>query len=39
MLQKYLSKVTFINPKADFNRATITDIKGIPLDMVTLYLG
>ncbi len=39
MLQKYLSKVTFINPKADFNRAAITDIKGIPLDMVTLYLG
>lgn len=38
-LQQHLRKVSAINPAADFNRAPMTAIKGITLDLVTLYLG
>lgn len=37
-LRRYLRKVYCINPGAEFNRAPITEIKGIPLDLATLYL-
>ena len=38
-LREYVAKVTVINPAADFNRAPITAIKGIPFDLVALYLS
>lgn len=38
-LQQHLRKVSAINPAADFNRAPMTAIKGITLDLMTLYLG
>ncbi|MBM6993130.1 MAG: DUF3822 family protein [Prevotella sp.] len=38
-LQQHLRKVSAINPAADFNRAPMTAIKGITLDIVTMYLG
>ncbi len=38
-LQLHLRKVSAINPAADFNRAPMTAIKGITLDLVTVYLG
>lgn len=37
-LKAYVEKVTTINPAADFNRAPMTAIKGITLDLMTLYL-
>ena len=37
-LKRYLQKVYFINPTAEFNRAPITQIKGIPFDLQTLYI-
>jgi hypothetical protein len=37
-LRKYLQKAYVINPKADFNRAQVTDIKGMPYDLLTLYV-
>lgn len=38
-LQLHIRKITTINPAADFNRAPMTNIKGITLDLLTLYLG
>lgn len=35
----HIRKATVINPAADFNRAPMTSIKGITLDLLTLYLG
>lgn len=35
----HVRKVTTINPAADFNRAPMTAIKGITMDLLTLYLG
>ena len=37
-LRKYLQNAYIINPTADFNRAPITNIKGIPYDLMTMYL-
>ena len=37
-LHRYLAKAYAVNAAAEFNRAPITDIKGITLDMVTLYM-
>ena len=34
----YIKKVLYVNPSAEFNRAPITDIKGMPFDLLTLYL-
>lgn len=34
----YVKKVFALNPSAEFNRAPITDIKGMPFDLLTLYL-
>lgn len=38
-LLAHLRKVTVINPSADFNRAPMTKIQGITMDLLTLYLG
>lgn len=38
-LQLHIRKVSAINPAADFNRAPMTAIKGITMDLLTLYLG
>lgn len=35
----YIQKVLALNPSAEFNRAPITEIKGIPFDLLTLYLN
>ena len=37
-LRKYLQKVYVINPSADFNRAQVTKIKGMPYDLQTLFV-
>ena len=38
-LRKYVQVVCVINPSASFNRAPLTQIKGIPFDLITYYLG
>jgi len=38
-LRKYLQNIYAINPSADFNRAPITSIQGLPYDLMTFYLG
>ena len=35
----YIKKVLTLNPGAEFNRAPITEIKGMPFDLLTLYLS
>ena len=37
-LRKYLKNVFIINPAGEYNRAPITQIKGIPYDLITHYL-
>lgn len=37
-LHRFIVKVYVINPTADFNRAPITEIKGIPYDLITLFI-
>ncbi len=37
-LHRYLKKAYIINPVADFNRAPVTQIKGMTLDMMTLFI-
>lgn len=37
-LRRYLQKVYYVNPVAEFNRAPITMIKGISFDLITLFL-
>lgn len=37
-LKRYVQKVYYINPTAEFNREPITYIKGLPFDLITLYL-
>ena len=37
-LKKFLQKVYVINPTADFNRAPVTEIKGMPYDLQTLFV-
>jgi len=38
MLKKYIRQAYFINPAGEVNRAPITQIKGITLDLITLFL-
>lgn len=38
-LQKYLRKAYTVNPSAEFNRAPLTQVKGLPYDMITLFLN
>lgn len=35
----YISKVFHLNPCAEFNRAPITEIKGMPFDLLSLYMS
>ena len=37
-LKKYLQKAYIINPSADFNRSPVTEIKGMPYDLMTLFV-
>ena len=37
-LKKFLQNAYIINPSADFNRHAITEIKGMPYDLQTLYI-
>lgn len=37
-IKLYVRKLLMLNPSAEFNRAPITEIKGIPFDLLTLYL-
>jgi hypothetical protein len=37
-LKQYLPKVYVINPSADFNRAPVTEIIGMPYDLQTLFV-
>ncbi len=37
-LQKFIKRVYFINPSGEFNRAPITQIKGMPYDLIALYV-
>lgn len=37
-LKQYLKKVYVINPSAEFNRAHITKVKGLPFDLMTLFM-
>lgn len=35
----YIKKTFILNPAAEFNRAPITEIKGLPFDLMALYLS
>lgn len=37
-LRKYIQRAYVINPTGDFNRAPVTQIKGMPYDMMTYYV-
>lgn len=37
-LKRFLQRAYVINPTADFNRAPATQIKGMPYDLMTLYV-
>jgi hypothetical protein len=37
-LRRYLRRAYVINPTADFNRQPITQIKGMPYDLMTLIV-
>jgi hypothetical protein len=36
--QKFIKRVFYINPSGEFNRAAVTQIEGMPYDLVTLYV-
>ena len=37
-LRKYIKRVYTINPAGDFNRAMVTQIEGMPYDLMTLFV-
>lgn len=37
-LRKFIGRTYAINPSGDFNRAQVTQIKGMPYDLMTLYV-
>lgn len=37
-LKKYIKRVYTINPAGDFNRAMVTQIEGMPYDLMTLFV-
>lgn len=37
-LRRYLQRAYMINPSGDFNRAPVTQIKGMPYDLMTFYV-
>ena len=38
-LKSFVQNVYVINPKAEFNRAPITEIKNLPYDLLTHFMG
>ena len=36
-LHRFVKKVYILNPTAEFNRTPVSLIKGMPLDLVTLF--
>lgn len=38
-IKRYIAKAYVLNPVAEFNRAPLTEIKNMPFDLLTLYLG
>ena len=36
--QRFVKRVYYINPSGEFNRAPITQIKGMPYDLMTLFI-
>lgn len=38
-IKLYVKKAVCLNPAAEFNRAPLTEIKGMPFDLLTLYLN
>ena len=36
--QRFVKRVFYINPAGEFNRAPVSQIKGIPYDLMTLYI-
>ena len=36
--QRFVKRVFYINPSGEFNRAPVTQIKGMPYDMMTLFI-
>lgn len=36
--RKYVKRVFYINPSGEFNRAQVTQIPGMPYDLMTLYI-
>lgn len=38
-IKEYIAKVSVINPTGEFNRAPITQIKGMTFDLMTLYIN
>ena len=39
LISKYLQNVYFIKPTSEFNRSPITQINGIPFDLMTLFIN
>lgn len=37
-LKKYIKRVYVINPSGDFNRSAVTQIEGMPYDLMTLFV-
>ena len=37
-LKRYVQKVYIINPSAEFNRAPMTKVKGLPFDLMTFFM-
>jgi hypothetical protein len=37
-LKKYIKRVYVINPAGDFNRSIVTQIEGMPYDLMTLFV-
>ena len=36
--QRFVKHVFYINPTGEFNRAPVTQIKGMPYDLITLFV-
>lgn len=36
--RKFIKRVFFINPSGEFNRAAVTQIEGMPYDLITLFV-
>ncbi len=37
-LHAYVRNVFMLNPSAEFNRAPVTQVEGLPYDLITLYM-